>query len=165
MLYDKKDVAGIGRFYVNIKGLKEKNIVIPSLHFIVFKTQTGFECFCLEFQLSSFSSNDELSISQLSTQISEYIRELFSQPVEDAIQQIYDRIDDNINDYWSIYRNMTFKLGFSGIETDSNKVLIKEIEALKKRIAILEAIKDLEYKQNTTKLIIETSNEYNELSA
>lgn len=163
-MYSENDIYGIGKICVNIQGLKQNNIVIPSLHFLVFKSENGYESFCLELQLSSFSSDDNMSVSQLSSQVSFFLKKIFSESAENAGKQIMDLVSDDISDYWRMYRRTAFKLGLSGFETDSNRILFGEIESLKKRIAFLETIKDniLYNAKNDKKCTenIETKNEY-----
>ncbi|OHD06005.1 MAG: hypothetical protein A2086_06000 [Spirochaetes bacterium GWD1_27_9] len=140
-MIDRK-VYGIGKMIIeNIH--KSTPILLPSLHFMVFQYDDGFEAYCLELNLSSFGSEDKIAVNDLSLQISDFIENIFSKG-EKAKDILLNVVSDTTNsEYWAEYRKISFSLGLSGVSTDITTKLIEQMRELKNTISYYESLLEL----------------------
>lgn len=136
-------VAGIGRIKITPRDINTSDIIIPTLHFLVAKSDDGYDSTCLELALSSYGKTENESIDNLMSYINTYITELMNMG-EDGKNQIIEAVDNNSMEYyWQIYRKINFKLGMKGISTELTDKLLNEITFLKRRLEYLEKIRAL----------------------
>jgi len=137
-----RNIYGIGKMIIeNIH--KFEPILLPSLHFMVFQYDDGFEAYCLEFNLSSFGSEDKIAINDLSLQISNFIESIFNkgEKLKDILLNVVS--DTTNSEYWAEYRKISFSLGLSGVSTDIATKLIEQVRELKDKISYYESLLEL----------------------
>lgn len=143
-MFELKDIAGIGRLKIRFKNPSKRKIsIIPTLHYIVFKTDDGYDSLCLELIQSSFGEREEDAIKGLA-EVSGFLLNELLKSEKDGEKQLLDLVSSgDVEEYWKMYRRVNFELGLNGISTDMTEKLLNRIEKLKKDIASLEKIKDI----------------------
>ncbi len=137
----ERKIYGIGRIAIETPS-KKKPVVLPTLHFMVFEYDNGFEAYCLELNLSSvvIGKSDENAISELNIQISEVLNDIFIND-DNYSETLLNIISDNSNyEYWTAYRQVSFKLGLSGVNTDISGKLLSQINDLKDEVDFYQSL-------------------------